>query len=61
MHKLINGQWTMQVCQECNGTGEREEPIFNSQPPDWRVVVCYECEGEGELMQPNDDDGGTHE
>jgi len=42
----------MQECEECGGTGELEQHIFNSQPPDWRVVICYECEGEGELMQP---------
>ena len=52
MHTLINTQWTMQECEECCGTGELEQHIFNSQPPDWRVVICYECEGEGELMQP---------
>jgi len=52
MHTLINTQWTMQECEECGGTGELEQHIFNSQPPDWRVVICYECEGEGELMQP---------
>ena len=47
--------WAMQKCQECDGTGEIETEIFNSQPPDWRVIDCYECEGVGETMQPNEE------
>ena len=38
----------MTRCEECGGTGELEEHIFNSQPPDWRVIPCYECNGTGE-------------
>ena len=51
----MTNTWTMQECEECGGTGELEEPIFNSQPPDWRVIDCYECEGVGETMQPNEE------
>jgi hypothetical protein len=47
--------WAMQKCEECDGIGEIETEIFNSQPPDWRVIDCYECEGVGETMQPNEE------
>ncbi len=45
----MTNTWTMQECEECGGTGELEEHIFNSQPPDWRVIPCYECNGTGEV------------
>ena len=39
--------WAMQKCEECDGIGEIETEIFNSQPPDWRVIDCYDCDGKG--------------
>ena len=51
----MTNTWSMQECEECGGTGELEQHIFNSQPPDWRVIDCYECEGAGETMQPNEE------
>jgi DnaJ-class molecular chaperone len=35
-------------CETCDGTGEFEGVIPNSQPPDWKVTKCEDCHGTGE-------------
>ena len=47
MDKVIRYITHDEECWLCGGTGELEEHIFNSQPPDWRVIDCYDCDGKG--------------
>jgi DnaJ-class molecular chaperone len=45
------GEWFEDArCETCEGTGELEGVIPNSQPPDWKVTKCEDCRGTGDAQ-----------